>query len=108
MPEAAVRRRSCSRQPDVPDSSEIRRSIFENPLTGVRRLVLNTRSHPSNTGAVSRTRMAKGVRGTVFALPFFEYYAGLSQIRTEERLVGKACVSTCRSGWSPCHEKKKL
>src|SRR3546814_7456317 len=23
--------------------------------------------------------------------------------RSEERRVGKACVSTCRSRWSPCH-----
>src|SRR3546814_11752718 len=27
--------------------------------------------------------------------------------RSEERRVGKACVSTCRSRWSPEHEKKK-
>src|SRR3546814_15068841 len=26
--------------------------------------------------------------------------------RSEERRVGKECVSTCRSGWSPYHEKK--
>src|SRR3546814_21185992 len=26
--------------------------------------------------------------------------------RTEERRVGKECVSTCRSRWSPYHEKK--
>src|SRR3546814_19117235 len=26
--------------------------------------------------------------------------------RSEERLVGKACVSTCRSRWWPYHEKK--
>src|SRR3546814_16649955 len=25
--------------------------------------------------------------------------------RSEERRVGKACVSTCRSRWSPCHYK---
>src|SRR3546814_15509166 len=29
------------------------------------------------------------------------------QARSEERRVGKECVSTCRSRWSPCHEKKK-
>src|SRR3546814_15053680 len=29
-------------------------------------------------------------------------------IRSEERRVGKECVSTCRSRWSPYHEKKKL
>src|SRR3546814_15175968 len=26
--------------------------------------------------------------------------------RSEERRVGKVCVSTCRSRWSPYHEKK--
>src|SRR3546814_15759021 len=28
--------------------------------------------------------------------------------RSEERRVGKECVSTCRSRWSPDHEKKKI
>src|SRR3546814_20480660 len=28
-------------------------------------------------------------------------------IRSEERRVGKECVSTCRSRWSPYHETKK-
>src|SRR3546814_15513804 len=27
--------------------------------------------------------------------------------RSEERRVGKACVSPCRSRWSPFHSKKK-
>src|SRR3546814_12834264 len=30
-----------------------------------------------------------------------------TQIRSEERRVGKECVSTCRSRWSPYHKKKK-
>src|SRR3546814_17131603 len=29
-----------------------------------------------------------------------------TQARSEERRVGKECVSTCRSRWSPYHEKK--
>src|SRR3546814_17712265 len=29
-------------------------------------------------------------------------------IRSEERRVGKECVSTCRSRWSPYHEKKNI
>src|SRR3546814_14205360 len=29
-----------------------------------------------------------------------------SIIRSEERRVGKECVSTCRSRWSPYHSKK--
>src|SRR3546814_11900350 len=28
-------------------------------------------------------------------------------VRSEERRVGKECVSTCRSRWSPDHEKKQ-
>src|SRR3546814_16891924 len=28
-------------------------------------------------------------------------------MRSEERRVGKECVSTCRSRWSPYHKKKK-
>src|SRR3546814_16823599 len=28
-------------------------------------------------------------------------------LRTEERRVGKECVSTCRYRWPPKHEKKK-
>src|SRR3546814_14431162 len=28
-------------------------------------------------------------------------------MRSEERRVGKECVSTCRSRWSPYHYKKK-
>src|SRR3546814_16429758 len=28
------------------------------------------------------------------------------RIRSEERRVGKECVSTCRSRWSPDHSKK--
>src|SRR3546814_10987969 len=33
--------------------------------------------------------------------------ARLSGARSEERSVGKECVSTCRYWWSPYHEKKK-
>src|SRR3546814_16344507 len=29
-------------------------------------------------------------------------------MRSEERRVGKECVSTCRSRWSPYHLKKKI
>src|SRR3546814_15990004 len=31
---------------------------------------------------------------------------GKPHLRSEERRVGKGCVSTCRSRWSPCHQKK--
>src|SRR3546814_13540890 len=29
------------------------------------------------------------------------------RVRSEERRVGKECVSTCRSRWAPYHSKKK-
>src|SRR3546814_13435100 len=32
---------------------------------------------------------------------------GKTRTRSEERRVGKECVSTCRSRWSPYHYKKK-
>src|SRR3546814_11120324 len=32
---------------------------------------------------------------------------GRTQQRSEERRVGKECVSTCRSRWSPYHYKKE-
>src|SRR3546814_12445986 len=31
----------------------------------------------------------------------------MSTFRSDERRVGKECVSTCRSRWSPYHKKKK-
>src|SRR3546814_20898540 len=35
-------------------------------------------------------------------------HAGHPEVeRSEERRVGKECVSTCRSRWSPYHYKKK-
>src|SRR3546814_5767797 len=31
----------------------------------------------------------------------------LTPVRSDARRVGKECVSTCRSRWSPYHQKKK-
>src|SRR3546814_5438802 len=44
-------------------------------------------------------------RGFSFKLDFIVYalLACLHHSRSEERRVGKACVSTCRSRWSPYH-----
>src|SRR3546814_17777589 len=36
-----------------------------------------------------------------------EFAAPTVAIRSEERRVGKECVCTCRSRWSPSREKKK-
>src|SRR3546814_20588059 len=47
-------------------------------------------------------RTARGVQVATRSLPQLACRA-----RSEERRVGKECVSTCRSRWSPYHEKKK-
>src|SRR3546814_16444907 len=38
---------------------------------------------------------------------FRHSYSILRAERSEERRVGKECVSTCQSRWSPYHNKKK-
>src|SRR3546814_16214164 len=60
----------------------------------------DARSHGRNQileGEVSQRRMRIGQQ-RIHARVF---------IRSEERRVGKEGVSTCRSRWSPYHEKKK-
>src|SRR3546814_19177057 len=47
-------------------------------------------------GAGRRIRLSAQGSATAQARPF----------RSEERRVGKECVSTCRSRWSPYHQKK--
>src|SRR3546814_14345458 len=43
------------------------------------------------------------VRGAALSGIAAENLEGGSGIRSEERRVGKECVSTCRSRWSPYH-----
>src|SRR3546814_16699007 len=55
-------------------------------------------------GAITNSGMAInfGMTGVLIAL-----LLAFDRHRSEERRVGKECVSTCRSRWSPCHLKKK-
>src|SRR3546814_12938797 len=58
-----------------------------------------------NRDAVGRFRHIAG--GDVQAQPSFLAPSGIfwrdsAATRSEERRVGKECVSTCRSRWSPC------
>src|SRR3546814_20573502 len=39
--------------------------------------------------------------------PWTQPFQNRNRRRSEERRVGKECVSTCRSRWSPYHYKKK-
>src|SRR3546814_12460472 len=45
--------------------------------------------------------------GTVPIYQALEKVGGIAEDRSEERRVGTECVSTCRSRWSPYHQKKK-
>src|SRR3546814_15085484 len=46
-------------------------------------------------------RRYNGVRSQFYAITFFTLLISLG--RSEERRVGKECVSTCSSRWSPYH-----
>src|SRR3546814_12283112 len=72
--------------------------------------------HGSRGGRGSRTRAVPdgrwlsphhARRGHRYEGPHHEKSWARGRTRSEERRVGKECVSTCRSRWSPYHEKKK-
>src|SRR3546814_299383 len=50
----------------------------------------------------ARRQLAKGNYDAAMSVP-----CCVTSTRSEERRVGKECVSTCRSRWSPIHYKKK-
>src|SRR3546814_19481169 len=55
--------------------------------------------------ALSTPSLRVGLTQDLFAAG--EDGAGIAQaLRSEERRVGKECVSTCRSRWSPYHSKQ--
>src|SRR3546814_21188208 len=71
-------------------------------------------------GAANRLGGWLGVflSATAIVMSLFHMYAAYAIVptqtlrpihvgRSEERRVGKECVSTCRSRWSPYHSKKK-
>src|SRR3546814_18609906 len=53
-----------------------------------------------------RNRPLKDPTRTCIGTGIFKSEGGVL-VRSEERRVGKECVSTCRSRWSPYHYKKK-
>src|SRR3546814_13282234 len=64
--------------------------------------------------ALNRDRLSTPLMDQLFALmdddPYQDYLAdlvGYDATRSEERRVGKECVSTCSTRGSPCHYKKK-
>src|SRR3546814_20607646 len=54
-----------------------------------------------------RAADASGESGKSWARPYWWSRTMNSTFRSEERRVGKECVSTCRSRWPPYHKKNK-
>src|SRR3546814_11507027 len=51
-------------------------------------------------------QLFRGNRAKKYNAEKFEAFYSMNY-RSEERRVGKECVGTCRSRWSPYHRKKK-
>src|SRR3546814_15155204 len=109
MAKAADRRaqsRHSNTQPALGFSSMKRRRIA---------VGLGPRGGELGLDAATHLRSAAGETATVAVVPFdHRHLLGIQtlgaapvQRRSEERRVGKECVSTCRSGWAPYPEKKK-
>src|SRR3546814_14190289 len=66
-------------------------------VTPVREAIHRLTAERALEGAANRSvRIPPMTRGTILEL----------RDRSDERRVGNECVSTCRSRWSPYHEKK--
>src|SRR3546814_16934894 len=71
------------------------------------RRLLEARLGPSNHGAAGKRDYVQVLR-LLESFPPGEVEAAVREaVRSEERRVGKECVSTCRSRWSPSHYTKK-
>src|SRR3546814_1578924 len=68
-------------------------------ISGSPKFFLGTDSAPHRVEAKEADCGCAGIYNAPFAL---ESYATVFE-RSEERRVGKECVSTCRSRWSPYH-----
>src|SRR3546814_13479233 len=84
-------------------SDEERRILTETILARVagRIPVIVTTSHYSTDICVARNQHALDHGAAMVML--LPPYHGATIRRSEERRVGKECVSTCRSRWSPYH-----
>src|SRR3546814_11860913 len=71
--------------------------VFWRPFAGFRPSLLNV--HETNRSVIAVLSLSFI---SIF-LGFFMFHDGFYTSRSEERRVGKECVSTCRSRWSPYH-----
>src|SRR3546814_12631701 len=63
--------------------------------------------HCAKCGGAMTIRTGKGGRYRYYACSMKARQGPTACTRSAERRVGKECVSTCRSRWSPDHQKKK-
>src|SRR3546814_18529951 len=83
-------------------------------VTGVQTCALPIYKGPKSVEAVQyvRENSILCVRGNhddaalCAALKIGKFAGGVPESRSEERRVGKECVSTCRSRWSPYHSQQ--
>src|SRR3546814_15152664 len=85
----------------VPDIQEVvmPEPIHGSCLCGQICFVVEGKFGPAGQCHCSKCRKVSGTDGNAV------FYTARN--RSEERRVGKDCVSTCRSRWSPYHYKKK-
>src|SRR3546814_13999179 len=97
-------------------SSDVCSSDLLEPIDGERGAIVNTASVAAEDGQMGQAAYSASKGGVVgMTLPIARDLAGDGirvntilpgifnppLMRSEERRVGKACVSTCRSRWSP-------
>src|SRR3546814_12428304 len=86
-------------------SSDVCSSDLESQTASTRESMLDqslSSVNPISAGTESASESGK----RAFAFPPFNAPQTSPTNRSEERRVGKECVSTCRSRWSPYHSKK--
>src|SRR3546814_1836435 len=79
--------------------------VCSSDLVGEQRLRLGRGDFFGEMALLDQTRRSAAVRSISYSHLLFLPRAAFEEIgqflRTEERRVGKECVSTCRSRWSP-------
>src|SRR3546814_15372317 len=87
-------------------ANKARRPVGLADPSGPGRVLMRSAKRPKAASATARPSLCEDsqARGGKRRRLRPEYNGAL---RSEERRVGKECVSTCRSRWSPYHIKKK-
>src|SRR3546814_14051151 len=85
---------------------EFRRGLFRSPEGAQHMSTLRGIMYAFNGGELSTRMDGRVDLDGIYDRGLAEMFNWVAT-RSEERRVGKECVSTCRSRWSPVHYKKK-